>query len=324
MTETFFDLPGNPRPAHGAPAFMTARDGLRLRYAIFEPDARPHAGTIVVLTGRNETIEKYFETIRDLNAQGLAVAIMDWRGQGGSGRLLGDPDRGHVGRFDDYVADLDQFFSSVVLPDCRGPHFLLAHSTGALIALLASPHLANRVRRMVLIAPFLAPAGLSVSLATARRIIGLLYWSGLGRMYAYGGAKPKTPPSFATNRLTTDARRFARNVGLATTHPPLGLGGPTVSWVRAAFRASARVQDPGFMDGFRIPTLFIAAGADEVVSKEAVQAYARRIKTGSLVTIDGASHEILQEADIYREQALAAIRAFIPGCYASPNATLGV
>ena len=29
--------------------------------------------------------------------------------------------------------------------------------------------------------------------------------------------------------------------------------------------------------------------------------------------IDGARHEILQEADIYREQLLAAFDAFIPG-----------
>ena len=34
---------------------------------------------------------------------------------------------------------------------------------------------------------------------------------------------------------------------------------------------------------------------------------------GSLLTIDGARHELLQEADLYREQVLAAFDAFIPG-----------
>ena len=37
------------------------------------------------------------------------------------------------------------------------------------------------------------------------------------------------------------------------------------------------------------------------------------MRSGSLLTIDGARHEILQEADIYREQFLAAFDAFIPG-----------
>jgi lysophospholipase len=37
------------------------------------------------------------------------------------------------------------------------------------------------------------------------------------------------------------------------------------------------------------------------------------LKAGHVVTIPGARHELLQEADIYREQALAAFDAFIPG-----------
>ncbi|MBX3566980.1 MAG: alpha/beta hydrolase [Rhizobiaceae bacterium] len=303
---------------------MTARDGIRLRYALCEPSVAPHAGTVVILTGRNESIEKYFETIRDLNRRGLACAIMDWRGQGGSGRLLRNPDRGFVARFDDYVDDLDQFYRQVVLPDSRGPHFMLAHSTGALIALLAAPILANRVRRMVLIAPFLTATGLPLSLSSVSRLMSLLYWTGFGRIYAYGGARGAERPPFATNRLTTDPRRFARNVDLVMAHRQLGLGGPTVAWVRAAIIASARVRDPAFVERFRIPTLFIAAGADEVVSKRAVQDYARAVKTGSLLTIDGARHEILQEADIYREQVLAAFDAFVPGSDADPLATTGL
>ncbi|MBP0587952.1 alpha/beta fold hydrolase, partial [Mycobacterium tuberculosis] len=80
---------------------------------------------------------------------GFAVATFDWRGQGGSSRLLKDPLRGHVRSFDHYAADLELLFASVLLPDCRGPFYVLAHSTGALAALLAAPALANRIRRMV-------------------------------------------------------------------------------------------------------------------------------------------------------------------------------
>ena len=107
--------------------------------------ARPLKGTVVILPGRNECIEKYFETARNLSERGFSTATLDWRGQGGSDRLLRDPQRGHVQSFYDYARDLDQFFEEVVLPDCRGPYYVLAHSTGSLIALLASPSLINRV-----------------------------------------------------------------------------------------------------------------------------------------------------------------------------------
>ena len=55
------------------------------------------------------------------------------------------------------------------------------------------------------------------------------------------------------------------------------------------------------------------AGADKVVSTKAVEAYARSLRLGSLLMIDGSKHEILQEVDLYREQFLAAFDAFIPG-----------
>ncbi|MGO8381470.1 serine aminopeptidase domain-containing protein, partial [Rhizobium ruizarguesonis] len=47
------------------------------------------------------------------------------------------------------------FLEKVVLPDTRLPFYLLAHSTGGLIALSAAPYLTTRIDRMVLSAPFI-------------------------------------------------------------------------------------------------------------------------------------------------------------------------
>ncbi|TGT54009.1 alpha/beta hydrolase, partial [Mesorhizobium sp. M2E.F.Ca.ET.166.01.1.1] len=68
----------------------------------------------------------------------------------------------------------------------------------------------------------------------------------------------------------------------------------------------------------QIPLLIVAAGADRVVSTRAGEAYGRQLRLGSLLMIDGAQHEILQEADLYREQFLAAFDAFIPGTGDAP------
>ncbi len=313
MTELFFDIPGNPRPENATGGFFSTQDGYRLRYACFTPKVRPLKGTVIVLAGRSECIEKYFETIRDLCKRGLAAAILDWRGQGASDRLIRDPMRGHVVSFDDYAADLEQFFREIVLPDCRGPYFILAHSTGALVALLAAKSLANKVRRMVLVAPFLGVHGLPISMKTVRRIANMLYWIGLRRFYAAGSGRRPAAPPFEGNKLTNDEARYRRNILLHETYPQLALGGPTVSWLRAACIASDRIQEPDFVASYRVPTLLIAAGEEVVVSNPAIEAYARRLKMGSLITIDGAKHELLQEADLYREQLLAAFDAFVPG-----------
>jgi len=314
MTDDLFhDIPGNPRPENAEGGFLTAHDGRRVRYARFAATGRPMKGTVVILTGRNECIEKYFETIRDLAGRGLGSAILDWRGQGGSDRLLSNPQRGYVKSFSAYTADLEQFFAEVVLPDCRGPYYILAHSAGATVALLAAPFMTNRVRRMVLIAPFLALPGQKVSMRWVRRVTTLLTFLGFGRMYAAWGPRPKESTPFAVNKLTTDPVRYRRNTLLYETYPELALGGPTVRWLRAAAIAAEAVSAQDFMGRFQVPTLIVGAGADEVVSTRAVESYARHLRLGSFLMIDGARHEILQEADLYREQFLAAFDAFIPG-----------
>lgn len=313
MTDLFHETPGNPVPENAFGGFLQARDGKRIRYARFAATARPLKGTVLLLPGRNECIEKYFETVRDLQGRGFGVATLDWRGQGGSDRLIRDRRRGYVKSFGAYAADLDQFFGEVVLPDCRGPYYVLAHSAGALVALLAARSMVNRVRRMVLIAPFLALPDQPASMATVRRVTAFLSLVGLGRLYASGGAQPTQTAPFAVNKLTTDIARYQRNIRIFETFPHMAQGGPTVRWLHAAAAAIGAVTQHAFLTGNKVPMLIVAAGADEVVSTRAVEWYARHLRLGSLVTIDGARHEILQEQDLYREQFFAAFDAFVPG-----------
>ncbi|TPL86423.1 alpha/beta hydrolase [Mesorhizobium sp. B2-3-13] len=319
MTDLFHDTPlfheveGNPRPENVTGGFFTTRDGKKIRYGLFAAVARPMRGTVVLLGGRNECIEKYFETIRDLAARGFGVATLDWRGQGDSDRLIRDRQRGYVRSFRDYTADLEQFFEEIVLPDCRGPYYILAHSAGAVITLLAAPSMVNRVRRMVLIAPFLTLPDLPVSIGTVRRVCSIFCALGLGRLYAAWGPRPRQTLPFEVNKVTSDPQRYRRNTRIYEEYPQLALGGPTVRWLQAAAKASEAISDPDFMARIQVPLLIIAAGADQVVSTKAVEAYARNLRLGSLLMIDGAKHEILQEVDLYREQFLAAFDAFVPG-----------
>jgi lysophospholipase len=61
-----------------------------------------------------------------------------------------------------------------------------------------------------------------------------------------------------------------------------------------------------------VPTLLIGAGNDPIVAARAIEDLGNRFRAGRAVIIDGARHELMQEADRYRLAALAAIDAFIP------------
>lgn len=317
MDELLFATPDNPVPDNHFTGFFEGRGGVKIRYAVFRSAAREAKGTVVLLQGRSEQIEKYFETINELTARGLWVATFDWRGQGGSGRMLGDPLRGHVVRFSDYEADLNHFLEQVVLPDTRLPFFIVAHSMGALVALSRAPELESRIDRMVLAAPFLALAGQVMSQRSITMIANTASFFQLG-----GRTFRKHPPAppFEGNALTGDRRRFERNMAICNAFPDLTLGQPTARWLKESLSAIARVSRQEHLTRIRIPTLVLCPTLDPIVPRSTLNAFARKFRAGRLIEIDGARHELFSEADRYRAQAMAAIEAFIPGSQAEQTA----
>ena len=309
---TLVSIPANPVPEDAVTGMLKTPDGLALRFARWPPPAG-RKGTVCLFPGRAEFIEKYFETVRDLRARGFAVAMLDWRGQGGSQRLLRNPRKGYVRRFADYDIDLATFMREVVLPDCPPPVFALAHSMGA-TALIRAAHQGHRwFDRMVLLAPLIGLPGLRRSLAT-RVIVRTMRLVGLGGAYVPGGdASVMQQRPFIGNLLTSDPVRYARNVAVLEAEPQLAIGWPTVGWADAAFRMIGTLADPAYTVKIRQPMLIIAAGHDQIVSTLAIDEFAARLRTGSHLIVPGARHELLMEQDRFRGQALAAFDAFVPG-----------
>lgn len=314
MTSPYFETANNTAPAGLRAGFFQSSDGYQLRYALCSaPQTIQCQGTVIILHGRNEAFEKYYETISDLSRRGFAVATMDWRGQGGSCRLLKDTERGHVRFFSDYVNDFEIFLDSIILENCPPPYYILAHSTGALIALEAHKTLQKHIRRMVLASPFL---GLQRRIVSDKRLSTMAYFLasiGFGNYYAGKVPLHRSPKNFSGNRLTHDSARYLRNTTIIHDHPKLGIAGPTIQWIAQTLRAIHKINTQQFFDNYTIPTLMIVAGADRVVDSKTAIRFAQKLRSASVITIDGAYHELFQESDFYREQAWAAFDAFIPG-----------
>ncbi|MCG5477238.1 alpha/beta fold hydrolase [Sinorhizobium fredii] len=310
MTTILHSTPDNPIPGKPQVGFFDGAGGRKIRYAVFKANAPVTRGTIVLLQGRNESIEKYFETIGDLASAGFWVATFDWRGQGGSERLLPQPGHGHVEHFADYERDLTIFLEQIVLPDTRLPFSIVAHSMGALVALSLAPMLASRIDRMVLLAPFLGLSGQAIGERGIVAIATVMRWFGLGNLPVRRDKERPTP--FASNPLTTDSRRYQRNLALIDARPHLRIGPPTGRWLSESFRVIRRAMRREHLTKIIVPTVILAPTADALVPYLAMEFLASNFRAGHLIPIDGARHELLQEADRYRAQALAAILAFLP------------
>jgi lysophospholipase len=304
---------GNPIPDDARTGWLYTRDGTRLRYGVFGADVNPTQGTVCLFGGRGEFIEKYFETIGDLRQREFAVAMIDWRGQGGSQRLLRNRRKGHVNHFSAYEDDLASFMETVVLPDCPPPYYAFAHSMGANVVLRS---LARRTwfSRVVVLCPLVqlmpraVPWGLVRLLADVLSVIGLA-----GCYIPLGRGRPLEMGPFAGNKLTSDQKRYERTAEILQTEPSLGVGAPTIGWLAAAFQAMAELRTMRFPRPLKAPVLMLAASQDQIVSAKAISRLAKNVPTAREITLDGARHELLMERDELREQVWAAFDAFVPG-----------
>lgn len=290
-------------------------DGVRLRLAEWPAaEMAPH-GTILLLHGRTEFIEKYREVILELGARGFAVVTFDWRGQGGSGRQLDDPAKGHVEDFDDYLQDLDLVIADMQARDLPKPWSILAHSMGGCLALLALARGPGPFERAILCSPMVAIAGIAGSDA-ARLAARLLTSLGLAQAFVPGGdRKSSATGAFEQNPLTRDAARFSTLQAWLAAYPELGIGDPTIGWMTAAFNALESFADEAFGQQGRTPVLMLNAGADTVVSPRAAAALAQRMRGASAIELPGSRHEILMETDAIRALFWRAFDAFVAGAH---------
>ncbi len=304
--------PNNPLPEGARPGYFTTSDKVRLRYAIWPKAEGPRRGTICLVQGRTEYIEKYFETIADFRKRGFAVATFDWRGQGGSDRLIGNREVGYVDRFDDYWTDLRCFHSGILLPDCPPPFYLVGHSMGGLVSLYAASRDRMMFDRVFLSAPMVSLYRMEDKLRRWAGIAEALSFVGLGGLpLARKGDRRPDEVMYPGNPLTSDMLRYARMVETLRAGPELYIGSPSFRWLAAAMRAMLGAGRDDFPGQIKIPLLMLAAARDQIVSTTAIEQLGLRLRTGRHMVIPGARHELFMENDAIRGQVLAAFDAFI-------------
>jgi lysophospholipase len=305
-------IPSNPIPEGAVDGRIKASDGVELRFARWPAIAEPARGTVCVFPGRAEMIEKYFEIVSELRERGFAVAVLDWRGQGGSARMLSDTRRGHVGDYAEYQLDLDAFMSQIVLPNCPPPYFGLAHSMGGANLLRAMYEERRWFDRIVLCAP-MVNIRLKRWPRVARYFMRTMTAIGFGHRYIPGGsAVAVTNRPFANNPVSLDPLRYERIAAIVEAEDALGLGSPTISWISATFRQVDEFADPEYPGKISQPILIIGAADDRLVATAAAKNFASRLLAGRYLEIEGSQHEIMIERDPIRAQFWAAFDAFIP------------
>ncbi len=287
--------------------------GASLRAARFQPAPDvPARGVCVLLNGQTEFIEKYFEVIDELRGRGFAVATMDWRGQGDSGRMTNDSRKSFVGDFSEYDQDLDTLMDWIVTPMLEPGErpVALAHSMGAHVLLRALARRPASFRACALSAPMIAISFRGQHEFLARVVTAIQMWRGRPRDWVWGmEARDPHKVSFATQLVTSDPQRFERTQILLREHPDLRLAGATWGWLAAALRSMDWLSHQA--RSVTTPLLMVGAGRDRICVTAKTKAFAQAAPNADYVEIKEAGHEILMERNPIRAEFWRAFDAFV-------------
>ena len=304
-------VPGFPAPPGAVVEWLTLGDGVKLRTARWLLPPHEAHGTVVLIQGRSEFIEKYFEVVGELIARGLNVITFDWRGQGLSTRALPEPLKGHVRDFSEFDADLSAVMNRIVREHGTKPYLALAHSMGGNILLRYLHDNPHEFDRAVLTAPMLAVKTKPYPSWFARSMAVCSTAAGQHNAFVFGGAKQDPfKQVFETNGVTSDVTRFERQMACLNADPRLALGAPTFGWLEAAYRSMKLVASEEFAHAIETPVLLIGAAHDQLVHPGADLTLITRIKRGMYVMLK-AEHEIMMERDEIRRAFWACFDPFV-------------
>lgn len=306
-----FEINRRAIPSDATESFWNAEDGWPIRRIDWksEADAR---GSLLFLPGRGDHYEKYLETLSYYAAKGWHVTALDWRGQGASGRLLADPQVGHIDDFSTWISDL-RYFWTRWKAETPGPHVVLAHSMGGQLAMRALVEKTMDPEAVAMSAPMLGIQTGGLPLWLNHAFAKLMCKIGRAELPAWKvSEKPLSPMHDRGKILTGDRDRYEDELAWWAIRPDVKLGPPSWHWIERAIESIRLLDRPGALEAVQTPILLLATTADQLVSTPRILKDSKRLPHAeTLIFGKEAAHELLREVDAVRNECLSRIDAFL-------------
>ena len=279
-----------------------------IRYSLQKPEGR--LGTLIIAPGRTEFIEKYREFCWDLRHEKFGICLFDHCGQGQSGRLLDDRQKGHIACFETYVADLKTLIDNHVRNHCSGPVVLMGYSMGGPVGIMIAADYPELINGLILASPMLQiNTGRLFPPVIVEMVSRLMCLIGKAESYVWGGGPADPDFEYEDNVLTSDEKRYQYNVELMNNIPGVKLGSPTFGWMQQAYGFMRKARTSGCE--IVCPTVILQGGDETLVSGREMELFYRTVAGCELKSYPGARHELMMEKNEIRNTVIADIKKFI-------------
>jgi acylglycerol lipase len=250
------------------------------------PDGEPR-GVLLICHGLGEHSGRYRNVVDALVPHGWAVYGLDLRGHGRSGGR-----RAHVGRYAEWLDDLEAFRRSVLARHPGAPIFLLGHSMGGQIALAYALEHQDDLRGLVLSAPALASNAVPKAAVPALRALGKV-------------APTLRPAGIDVTKISKDTEVYRAYVSDPLVHH----GHPTLRLSTAIFAQFDVLPDRA--REVRLPVLMQQGTEDLITDPSGFRRLESSCGSPDLTIhwYEGLWHEIYNEPE--RERPLADLREWL-------------
>ena len=271
-------------------------------------------GTIVLLHGFSEGIDKFRETVYYFLQSGFHVWLLQQRGHGRSVRSTDDISVVNIADFRELIQDVHTFVSEIVKKSpLTDPEklYLFGHSMGGGVSACYLEAWPEDFKKAVLSSPMLEITSAPIPLPLAKVFANLMIAAGKGAS-GMPGAKPFSPEPDFENSCGNSPERYAYWFEQMKAEPKYQMCIPSIAASLQFFRLTQFARQEKMCRKVRAQVLLMQAGKDNMVLPGGQEAFIRQIGgLGRIVRFPEAKHEIFMSTDEILERYWKEILDFL-------------
>ena len=301
-----------PMPENWQWDSFEATDGKLMRWGRARPEGDIRA-TVIFVPGYTGTLEMYADYHHEMLSRGYEVYGFDLRGQGGSARMLENPEKPWVADFGVYSDDVAGF-TEMVRTQTAGPLLLIGESFGGHVVLRAAGDHELPIDGLLLAVPAMRIQTPPLSYGAARFIVEASRKLGFGKDYALmqKNWQPYVTDLSQPNYCGDNIDRIHIKDTLYTARPELRVGGTTNQFIAEMMESGERISKPAYLQRLDIPVLLVTGDTDSIVQAEASKkACAAHIPDCDVLVLENSGHCTISEPDATRAAMFDGVDALL-------------
>lgn len=276
--------------------YFTASGQAPCFFSVFSPEeGTEEKGTLVIVHGFTESIEKYAEVVWYYVQSGYRVCIYEQRGHGRSFHDNGQIHVTDASSFETYADDLELFLEQVV-SRFPGPYYLHAHSMGGGVSALFLERGGTFFRKAVLNSPLIAPNTYGLPVGLCRAVFRLMILFGKGEKRIITEKDYPGKEEFEGS-CTSSPERFYGYEHVKRRTPYFQNYCASNRWAWLSLGLKKKILGKGNPEKVRIPVFVVSAGEDRVVQTPLQKTFCKRLEKGKYLLVPGVRHEIYLSPD---------------------------